>query len=126
MFDQSIHLSVIIPVYNEEENIPILHENIHAVLEQQEMNYEVIYVDDGSSDGSFMQLNQLVQGDPHVRAIRLRRNFGQTAAISAGVDHSRGKILVFMDGDLQNDPADIPRLLEKIDEGYDVVSGWRK
>ena len=126
MFEQSLYLSIIIPVYNEEKNIPILHESISTVLRQQGNTYEVIYVDDGSSDATFMQVNRLVQRDPHVRAIRLRRNFGQTAAISAGVDHSRGEILVFMDGDLQNDPADIPRLLEKIDEGYDVVSGWRK
>jgi glycosyltransferase involved in cell wall biosynthesis len=126
MFEQSIYLSIIIPVYNEEENIPILHENISNVLKQQEISYEVIYVDDGSSDGSFIQLHHLAQKDVHVKVVRFRRNFGQTAAISAGVDHSRGQILVFMDGDLQNDPADIPRLLEKVEEGYDVVSGWRK
>lgn len=126
MLKQSKYLSIIIPVYNEEENIPILHENISSVLQQQEITYEVIFVDDGSSDGSFLQLQQVAQRDPHVQVIRLRRNFGQTAAISAGVDHSRGQILIFMDGDLQNDPTDIPRLLEKIDEGYDVVSGWRK
>src|SRR5215469_5327601 len=126
MFEQSMYLSIIIPVYNEEENIPILHENICNVLRQQDISYEVIYVDDGSSDGSFIQLNHLVQRDVHVKVVRFRRNFGQTAAISAGVDHSSGEILVFMDGDLQNDPADIPLLLKKIDEGYDVVSGWRK
>ncbi len=126
MFEQSVYLSIIIPVYNEEENIPILHESISNVLRQQEISYEVIYVDDGSSDGSFIQLSHLAQRDAHTKVVRLRRNFGQTAAISAGVDHSRGEILVFMDGDLQNDPADIPHLLEKIDEGYDVVSGWRK
>jgi glycosyltransferase involved in cell wall biosynthesis len=126
MLEQTKYLSIIIPVYNEEENIPILHENINSVLRRLEISYEVIYVDDGSSDGSFLQLQHLAQRDPQVQVIRLRRNFGQTAAISAGVDHSRGQVLVFMDGDLQNDPTDIPRLLGKIDEGYDVVSGWRK
>ena len=119
-------LSVIIPVFNEEENIPLLHTSISKVLKEQQYTYEVIYVDDGSSDDSFQQLGRLATFDPHVRVVKLRRNFGQTAAISAGVHHSTGEILVFMDGDLQNDPLDIPRLLAKLDEGFDVVSGWRK
>lgn len=119
-------LSIIIPVYNEEESIPSLHENLHLVLEKQNLPYEVIYVDDGSTDGTFPQLHRLVSSDQHTQVIRLRRNFGQTAAISAGVAHSAGEILVFMDADLQNDPVDIPRLLAKLAEGYDVVSGWRK
>lgn len=123
---QAKNLSVIIPVYNEEENILLLHAALSRVLEEQELSYEVIYVDDGSTDNTFARLNQLSVSDSHVQVIRLRRNFGQTAAISAGVDHSTGEILVFMDGDLQNDPIDIPRLLKKLDEGYDVVSGWRK
>ncbi|GLV56409.1 glycosyl transferase [Dictyobacter sp. S3.2.2.5] len=123
---RSKHLSVIIPVYNEEESIPHLHTRIHKVLAEQPFSYEVLYIDDGSSDGTLQQLNRLVEQDPYVRVISFRRNFGQTAAMSAGVAYSRGEILVFMDGDLQNDPVDIPRLLEKLEEGYDVVSGWRK
>jgi len=119
-------LSIIIPIYNEEESIPPLHENLRQVLEKQNLPYEVIYVDDGSTDGTFPQLYQLARSDQHSQVIRLRRNFGQTAAISAGVAHSAGEILVFMDADLQNDPVDIPRLLAKLEEGYDVVSGWRK
>jgi hypothetical protein len=119
-------LSVIIPVFNEEENVPLLHAGLSRILEKQQFAYEVIYVDDGSSDNSFQQLSKLATFDPHVRVVKLCRNFGQTAAISAGVHHSAGEILVFMDGDLQNDAVDIPRLLAKLDEGYDVVSGWRK
>jgi len=119
-------LSIIIPIYNEEESIPPLHENLHQVLEKHNLPYEVIYVDDGSTDGTFPQLLHLARSDQHTQVIRLRRNFGQTAAISAGVAHSAGEILVFMDADLQNDPVDIPRLLAKLEEGYDVVSGWRK
>ena len=123
---RSKYLSVIIPVYNEEENVPLLHERIHRVLSQQDFSYEIIYVDDGSSDGTFPQLSKLIEHDLNVHVIRLRRNFGQTAAMAAGVAQSSGEVLVFMDGDLQNDPIDIPRLLAKLDEGYDVVSGWRK
>lgn len=123
---RSKHLSVIIPVYNEEESIPHLHTRIHAVLAEQPFSYEVLYIDDGSTDGTLQQLSRLVEKDKHVRVISFRRNFGQTAAMSAGVAYSQGEILVFMDGDLQNDPVDIPRLLQKLDEGYDVVSGWRK
>ena len=120
------YLSVIVPVYNEEENILLLHTSITRVLRTLDMPYEVIYVDDGSTDGTFVQIKYLVVSDPHTQVVRLRRNFGQTAAISAGVAQSKGHILVFMDGDLQNDPIDIPRLLAKLEEGYDVVSGWRK
>ncbi len=120
------YLSVIIPVYNEEENIPLLHERLHGVLTKQHFSYEVLYIDDGSKDDTFGQLQRLTESDAHVRVIRFRRNFGQTAAMSAGIAYSKGEILVFMDGDLQNDPLDIPRLLTKIHEGYDVVSGWRK
>jgi hypothetical protein len=122
----SKYLSVIIPVYNEEENIPLLHRRLHQVLTQQKFTYEVLYIDDGSQDDTFGQLCRLIENDEHVRIIRFRRNFGQTAAMAAGVASSTGEILVFMDGDLQNDPLDIPRLLAKIHEGYDVVSGWRK
>jgi glycosyltransferase involved in cell wall biosynthesis len=123
---RSKYLSVIIPVYNEEENIPLLHERLRTVLEKQTFTYEIIYVDDGSSDDTLARLKMLTKKDEYVRVIRFRRNFGQTAAIAAGVAYSVGEILIFMDGDLQNDPIDIPRLLAKVDEGYDVVSGWRK
>ena len=123
---RSHYLSVIVPIYNEEENIPLLHERLHTVLTQQRFSYEIIYIDDGSTDNSFAQLCRLLDKDTHVRVVQFRRNFGQTAAMAAGVAQSQGKILIFMDGDLQNDPVDIPRLLAKIDEGYDVVSGWRK
>ncbi|GAC1389787.1 MAG: glycosyltransferase family 2 protein [Ktedonobacteraceae bacterium] len=122
----SKYLSVIVPVYNEEESVPLLHEKLKRILVGQDFSYEVIYVDDGSTDGTFSQLQRLVLHDAYMKVIRLSRNFGQTAAISAGAAHSTGEILVFMDGDLQNDPMDIPRLLAKLDEGYDVVSGWRK
>ncbi len=123
---RSVFLSVIVPVYNEEENIAPLHLGISRVMQEQAYSYEIMYVDDGSRDETYGQLCRVTAIDPHVRIIRLRRNFGQTAAISAGVHQSSGEILVFMDGDLQNDPVDIPCLLKKLDEGYDVVSGWRK
>jgi glycosyltransferase involved in cell wall biosynthesis len=126
MMEGSRYLSVIVPIYNEEENIPHLHASLSQILKEQEFTYEVIYVDDGSKDKTFSRLNHIALNDPHVRVIQLRRNFGQTAAISAGVAHSTGERLVFMDGDLQNDPIDIPRLLQKVEEGYDVVSGWRR
>ena len=119
-------LSVIVLVYNEVESIPTLHAELDKVLHTIPLTYEVLYIDDGSRDGSTEKMAQLAADDPHVRVVSLRRNFGQTAAVQAGIDNSRGEILVFMDGDLQNDPHDIPRLLEKLDEGYDVASGWRK
>ena len=121
-----ILLSVIVPVFNEEESIRPLHTSISRVLKEQQFTYEIIYVDDGSTDKSCEQLSYVALHDPHVCVVRLRRNFGQTAAISAGLHQSSGEVLVFMDGDLQNDPLDIPRLLAKLEEGYDVVSGWRK
>jgi glycosyltransferase involved in cell wall biosynthesis len=126
MTRRSMYLSVIIPVYNEEKNVPLLHEGLCKVLKELDFSYEIIFVDDGSTDGTFAQLQATTMLDQHTQVIRLRRNFGQTAAIAAGVDYSMGEILVFMDGDLQNDPIDIPRLLAKLNEGYDVVSGWRK
>ncbi|MBO0782128.1 MAG: glycosyltransferase family 2 protein [Ktedonobacteraceae bacterium] len=119
-------LSIIVPLYNEAESVALLHERLYGVLQEQERSFEIIYVDDGSTDGTIDQLRTLVEQGQHTRAIQLRRNFGQTAAIAAGVDASRGETLIFMDGDLQNDPVDIPHLLAKLDEGYDVVSGWRK
>lgn len=120
-----LSFSVVIPLLNEEENIPIQFEQLQAVLDGCVHPGEVIYVDDGSTDGSFEVLRKLQQTDGRFRVIQLRRNFGQTAAFSAGFDHARGNIIITMDGDLQNDPHDIPMLLAKIDEGYDIVSGWR-
>ena len=119
-------LSVILPVYNEAPNLEQLNLKLTDALERLARSYEVIYVDDGSTDRSLALLREIAARDPRVRVISLRRNYGQTAAMSAGIDHSRGQILIPMDADLQNDPADIGRLLEKLDEGYDVVSGWRK
>jgi glycosyltransferase involved in cell wall biosynthesis len=120
-------LSLIIPVYNEAQNLPILHDCIQESLGSIQTIWEVIFVDDGSKDQSFEVLKSLVEKDPeHVRVVSFRRNFGQTAAITAGIDHAQGEIIVLLDADLQNDPADIPMLLAKLDEGYDLVSGWRK
>ncbi len=120
-------LSVVVPVYNEQENLPLLHQEIVKALAGLDFGWELILVDDGSKDESLHVLENLAETDPqHVRVVALRRNFGQTAAIAAGIDHSEGEIIVLMDADLQNDPVDIPMMLEKIDEGYDVVSGWRK
>jgi glycosyltransferase involved in cell wall biosynthesis len=123
MSTESIAISVVVPVYNEELNVDELHQRIASVLTEQ--NVEFLFVDDGSSDGTHARLESIAAADPRVRIIRFRRNYGQTAALSAGIDHARGEIIVPMDGDLQNDPADVPRLLAKLDEGYDVVSGWR-
>lgn len=119
-------ITVFLPVYNEEDNLQLLHERIISVLSSLNRTAEIIYIDDGSTDSSLQVLKGIAAADDRVRVIALRRNYGQTAAMSAGFDLSRGEILIPMDADLQNDPADIPKLLEKIDEGYDVVSGWRK
>jgi len=119
-------LSVIVLVYNEVESIASLHHELTGVLEGLDVPYELLYIDDGSRDGSTEKMAQLALHDPQVRVVSFRRNFGQTAAVQAGIDNSRGEILIFLDGDMQNDPHDIPRLLDRIDEGYDVVSGWRK
>jgi glycosyltransferase involved in cell wall biosynthesis len=119
-----VFISIVAPVYNEADNIRSLHAKIGEALDG--FAYELILVDDGSTDGSIEELVSLTREDPtHVRVIELRRNFGQTAAISAGIDHAAGDVVVLIDADLQNDPADIPMMLEKIDAGYDVVSGWR-
>ncbi|HTP03454.1 MAG TPA: glycosyltransferase family 2 protein [Anaerolineales bacterium] len=122
-----MELSLVIPVYNEEQNLMLLFEAICRALGPVHRSWEVIFVDDGSTDQSLAILRQLAQEDPeHVRIVVFRRNFGQTAAITAGIDYSRGDIIILLDADLQNDPDDIPMLLGKLDEGYDVVSGWRK
>lgn len=120
------YLSVIVPVLNEEENVELLHQKIEASLAELALPAEIIYVDDGSRDRSFELLDKISKTDSRVKVIRFRRNFGQTAAMSAGMDAAHGEILIPMDADLQNDPKDIRRLLDKMDEGFDVVSGWRK
>lgn len=118
-------LSIIIPVLNEGENIHELYSNLKGTLDHLNKIYEVIFVDDGSTDDTFRILSEIHNKDKTMKIIRFRKNFGQTAAISAGFNHSRGDVVVTMDGDLQNDPEDIPKLLKKMDEGYDAVSGWR-
>jgi glycosyltransferase involved in cell wall biosynthesis len=122
-----MNLSLVIPVYDEEENLRALFDAICSALKPMKRTWEVVFVDDGSADKSLEILRQLAAQEPqHVRVVVFRRNFGQTAAISAGLDHSQGDIIVLLDADMQNDPQDIPLLLAKLDEGYDVVSGWRK
>ncbi|MDD5557808.1 MAG: glycosyltransferase family 2 protein [bacterium] len=118
-------LSVVVPLYNEEGNVRRVHDRLAPVLDAIGRPCEVIFVDDGSTDGTFELVRDVCREAPRVRAVRFRRNFGQTAALAAGIDHARGEILVTMDGDLQNDPRDIPLLLEMIENGYDIVSGWR-
>ena len=120
------HISVVIPVFDEAENVADLHREITASLEAHGLPYEVLFVDDGSRDATLARLGEIEAGDPRVRVLSLRRNFGQTAAFSAGFDHARGDVVVTSDGDLQNDPADIPLLLARLDEGYDMVCGWRR
>ena len=118
-------VSVVIPIYNEEENIPLLYRELKDLFSTQSYRYEILFVNDGSSDNSAELLKEIQGQDPHVVVINLRRNFGQTAGLSAGFDHARGDVIITMDGDLQNDPADIPKMLDKINQGYDVVAGWR-
>jgi glycosyltransferase involved in cell wall biosynthesis len=123
--DESIELSVVVPVYDEEENVEELHRRITEACLALGVSYEILVVDDGSRDGTWQILQRLAESDPRLKLIQFGRNFGQTAAMSAGFDFAQGEVIVPLDGDLQNDPADIARLLEKLDEGYDVVSGWR-
>ena len=121
-----LNVSIVIPVYNEAESLPVLHQTLHQALDEKPIEWEVVYVDDGSNDASLPILIEIASNDPHhVCVVELRRNFGQTTAIAAGIDHAQGDILILMDADLQNDPADIPMMLEKLVQGYDVVSGWR-
>jgi glycosyltransferase involved in cell wall biosynthesis len=122
----SLDLSIIVPLFNEEESVAPLYQQLLAVLGPLGKSFEIIFINDGSSDGSYAALCRLAQADAKVKVINLRRNFGQTAAMSAGFDHARGEIIIPMDADLQNDPVDIPLLLEKLAQGYDVASGWRK
>lgn len=121
-----MEISVVSPVYNEEKNIPKLHNEIHGVMENNYDDWEVIFVDDGSTDASYIRLKELSEKDEHVKVIKFRKNFGQSAALSAAFDYAEGDVIVSLDADLQNDPNDIPRLIDKLDEGYDCVSGWRK
>ena len=125
MQGQSVELSVVVPILNEQDNIEQLYQQLKQALDGK-YEYEIIFVDDGSTDKSFEILASWQRQDERVRVISFRRNFGQTAALSAGFAHARGRIIVAIDGDLQNDPADIPRMVSKLQQGYDVVSGWRK
>jgi len=122
----SLDLSIIVPLFNEEESLVPLYNQLMPVLTKLGKSFEIIFINDGSTDASYAVLCRLAEADPKVKVVNFRRNFGQTAAMSAGFDHARGQIIVPMDADLQNDPADIPLLLNKLDEGYDVASGWRK
>jgi glycosyltransferase involved in cell wall biosynthesis len=123
---ESFDLSIVLPVYNEGQNLQSLHKDLLAVLSELDLDYEIIYVDDGSTDDSLRILQEFAANDDGLAVIQLRRNFGQTAAISAGIDFASGQVVVCMDADRQNDPADIPQLLAKLAEGYDLVSGWRQ
>lgn len=118
-------LSIIVPLYNEEASAVPLYEAIIKAVRPLGIDYEILFVDDGSKDNTVPVAAKLAEKDKHLRIVKFRRNYGQTPAMAAGIDNARGKVLVTMDGDLQNDPDDIPRLLEKIDEGYDIVVGWR-
>jgi glycosyltransferase involved in cell wall biosynthesis len=122
---QNIEVSVVVPLLNEQENIRPLYDQITQSLTDK-YNYEIVFIDDGSTDNSFNTLAQLQKNDSRLRVVRFRKNFGQTAALSAGFAHSRGEIIVAIDADLQNDPADIPKMVARLSEGFDVVSGWRK
>lgn len=121
-----VEISAVLPVYNEVDNLVPLHSELTEALHALGRSYEIIYVDDGSRDGSFDVLKRLREGDPHVRLVRFRRNFGQTAAVAAGLERTTGDIVLTLDSDCQNDPRDIGRLIAKLDEGYDLVSGWRQ
>ncbi len=121
----SVRLSIVVPVYNEVENLRPLHAEIVRAVQPLGLPYEILYVNDGSRDGSAALLDELAQQDPHVAVLHLARNYGQTAALAAGFDHARGEFVVTLDGDGQNDPGDIPRLLAELEKGYDLVNGWR-
>ncbi len=124
--EPTLDISIVVPVYNEAQSLPPLHAELDAILKASGKSYEIIAVDDGSRDDSLQVLKRLVEADPCLVVVSLRRNFGQTAAFAAGFDQARGAIVITIDADGQNDPADIPRLLDKIAEGYDIVSGWRQ
>jgi len=126
---EPVPISIVIPVYNEEESLPLLYEELRQALEgmgPEGLHSEIIFVDDHSTDGSLARLLELHQADRRVRVVRFRRNYGQTAGLAAGFDVARGRVIVTLDGDLQNDPADIPVLVRELERGYDIVAGWRK
>jgi glycosyltransferase involved in cell wall biosynthesis len=126
MQDENIKYSIVVPFYNEQENVRPLYQKIKKVMDGLGEPYEIVFIDDGSKDRTFALLDEIYAADERVHVIRLKRNFGQAAALAAGFDFARGEIIIPMDGDLQHDPEDIPRLLEKLADGYDIVSGWRK
>ena len=121
----NVHLSIVVPVFNEEESLPLLISEIHSAMKPAELAYEIVLVDDGSSDASLQVLSGLAESDPSLVIVSFRRNFGQTAAMQAGLDHARGDMIALMDADLQNDPSDIPAMVSKLQEGFDLVAGWR-
>ena len=122
---RDVSISVTVPLFNEEESVPVLYEQLKNVLDSLEAAYEIIFIDDGSSDRTFEVISKLAENDSMLRVIKFRRNFGQTPAMAAGIDHSNGEIIITMDGDLQNDPTDIPHFIEEIRAGNDIVVGWR-
>lgn len=121
-----MQVSIVIPIYNELDNVWPLYRQLDAVLRGQDRSYEILFIDDGSLDGTARRLKEIAARDSHVKVVRFRRNYGQTAAMHAGIQHATGEVIVTMDGDMQNDPTDIPMMLDKIDEGFDLVHGWRK
>lgn len=121
-----MNLSIVVPVFNEEANLKKLFDALVSICKKHDYEYEILFVDDGSSDGSYDMMRSFAKENERIKLIRFRKNFGQTAAISAGIEHAMGDIIIPIDADMQNDPIDIPHLLEKMEEGYDVVSGWRK
>lgn len=124
--NNKIFCSVVVPVMNEEENVPLLHQAISEAMQTWGRSYEIVIVDDGSTDRTFPLLQEMARRDPNLRVVKFRRNFGQSAAMGAGFELARGEVIVTMDGDLQNDPQDIPMVVAELEKGYDVVSGWRK
>lgn len=124
--NSSIGISIVVPTFNEEDNVVPLYEELTEVLQYQDKEYEIIFVDDGSTDETFTRLQAVHEKDPHLKIVKLRKNFGQSAAMTAGFDHAQGKVVITSDADLQNDPQDIPKLVNELeDNSYDVVSGWR-
>src|SRR6201998_3653016 len=123
--ESSVRYSIVVPFFNEQENIPPLYMKVTEVMDSIGETYGLIFIDDGSRDNSFKVLTDIYEHDRRVNLVRLRRNFGQTPALKAVFDFARGEVIISMDGDLQHDPEEIPRFLEKIEEGYDLVSGWR-
>src|SRR5262245_18425185 len=122
---KTVQYSIVIPLYNEQDNVRARNSRIEQAMRKVSDGYEILFVDDGSRDNTFTVLSELCDEDARVTAILLRKNFRQTAALKAGFDYARGEVVISMDGDLQHDPAEIPRFVAKLNEGYDVLSGWR-